>query len=70
MSLAAVKHIYALHEDMNGCKNLKIHLKVFFENVNIIYCNNFEIDQTKQVSLPRFYKVGETGMHFSKSGKT
>ena len=26
MSLAAVNGIYVIHEDINGCKNLKIHL--------------------------------------------
>ena len=25
VSLAAVNHIYFIHEVMNGCKNLKIH---------------------------------------------
>ena len=25
VSLAAVNHIYVLHEAMNGCQNLKIH---------------------------------------------
>ena len=27
VSLAAINHIYVFHEVMNGCKNLKIHLK-------------------------------------------
>ena len=36
MSLAAVNHIYAFHEAMNGCKKKsKDSLKAFFENVNI-----------------------------------
>ena len=25
VSLAAVNHIYVIHEAMNGCKNLKVH---------------------------------------------
>ena len=34
--LAAVNQICVLHEAMNGCKNLKIHKRIFFENINIL----------------------------------
>ena len=34
--LGAVNEIYVMHEDMNGCENLKIHEKLAFENVNIL----------------------------------
>ena len=38
VSLATVNQIYVIHEAMNGCKNVKILLKAYFENVNIRRC--------------------------------
>ena len=35
VSLATVNRIYVVHENMQGCKSLKIQLKACFENVNI-----------------------------------
>ena len=36
VSLAAVNQIFVIHETMNGCKNMKIHMKACFENVFFI----------------------------------
>ena len=38
VSLAALSQICVIHVAMNGCKNLKIHYKASFENVNIVLC--------------------------------
>ena len=35
VSLAAVNQICVIHEAMNSCKNLKIHLRIASKNVNI-----------------------------------
>ena len=35
MSMTAVSQMFVFHEAMNGCKNLRIHVKACFENVNM-----------------------------------
>ena len=40
MSLAAVSQICVIHEAMNGSKNLKIHKKDCFKNVDISMQND------------------------------